>query len=329
MLTELNEAIARVPEWMRPVIVRTPIQLLGTRSRIEYEPRGVVLIMAAWNYPFALIFAPLVAAVAAGNCAMLRPSERVPRTSAVARRIVEETFDPDEVVMIGGDLRSAQALLDLPFDHVFFTGSTPVGRKIMSAAASHLSSVTLELGGKAPALVDETADIEHAARSIMWGKFVNAGQTCVAPDYAFVHESKAEAFFDASRRMLASFYGATDDARQASPDYCRMIDVENWTRVAGLIEESVRAGATNPGRWAIGSRRALHRADDPVERRRRLADHAGRDLRARAAGAHVPRERESSASSTRGRSRSRCTCSAATIATSTRSSAGRPRAALW
>ena len=329
VLTELNEAIARVPEWMRPVSVRTPIQLLGTRSRIEYQPRGVVLIMAAWNYPFALIFAPLVAAVAAGNCAMLRPSERVPHTSAIARRIVEETFDPDEVLMIGGDLRSAQALLDLPFDHVFFTGSTPVGRKIMSAAASHLSSVTLELGGKAPALVDETADVEHAARSIMWGKFVNAGQTCVAPDYAFVHESKAEAFFDASRRVLSSFYGATDDARQASPDYCRMIDVENWTRVAGLIEQSVRAGATIQA-GGQSNRAELYiaptilsnvAADSPIMR----DEIFGPVLPVLTYGA---RER-SSASSTRGRSRSRCTCSAATIATSTRSSAGRPQAAPW
>ena len=244
VLTELNEAIGSVTEWMRPVPVKTPIQLLGTRSRIEYQPRGVVLIMAAWNYPFALIFAPLVAAVAAGNCAMLRPSERVPRTSDIARRIVEAAFDPEEVTMIGGDLSTAQALLDLPFDHVFFTGSTDIGRRIMAAAASHLSSVTLELGGKSPALVDDTADVEGAARAIMWGKFVNAGQTCVAPDYAFVHASKAEAFLDASRRTLSSFYGATDEARQASPDFCRVIDARNWTRVTGLIEQAVSRGAT-------------------------------------------------------------------------------------
>ena len=243
VLTELNEAIARVPAWMQPVPVSTPVHALGTRSRIQHEPRGVVLIMAAWNYPFALLFAPLIGAVAAGNCAMLRPSERVPHTSAVARRIVETAFEPDEVAMIGGDLASARILLDLPFDHVFFTGSTPVGRTIMAAAAANLPSLTLELGGKAPALVDETADIAHAARSIMWGKFVNAGQTCVAPDYAFVHASKAEEFFEASRQTLSDFYGPSEEGRQASTDYCRMIDDSNCARVAGLIEQAVRAGA--------------------------------------------------------------------------------------
>ena len=164
VLTELNEAIAKVPTWMEPVPVSTPVHAFGTRSRIQYEPRGVVLIMAAWNYPFALLFAPLIGAVAAGNCVMLRPSERVPHTSAVARRILETAFEPEEVTMIGGDLESARILLDLPFDHVFFTGSTPIGKKIMAAAAGNLPSLTLELGGKAPALVDETADIEHAAR---------------------------------------------------------------------------------------------------------------------------------------------------------------------
>jgi aldehyde dehydrogenase (NAD+) len=243
VLTELNDAIAKVPTWMEPVPVSTPVQAFGTRSRIQYEPRGVVLIMAAWNYPFALLFAPLIGAVAAGNCVMLRPSERVPHTSAVAQRILESTFAHEEVTMIGGDLTSASTLLNLPFDHVFFTGSTPIGRKIMAAAGANLPSLTLELGGKSPALVDETADVAHAARSIMWGKFVNAGQTCVAPDYAFVHASKAQEFFDAAREALARFYGATDDAREASQDYCRIIDDDNWARVAGLIESAVRAGA--------------------------------------------------------------------------------------
>jgi len=243
VLTELNEAIARVPEWMTPVHIATPVQLFGTRSRIQYEPRGVVLIMAAWNYPFALIFAPLVGAVAAGNCAILRPSRKVPHTAEVARRIVLDAFDSDEVAVITGDRGAASVLLDLPFDHVFFTGSTPVGRRIMAAAAANLPGLTLELGGKSPALVDETADIEQAARSIMWGKFVNAGQTCVAPDFAFVPAAKAEEFFAAARRVLSEFYGPTEDARQASTDYCRMIDDSSWTRVSGLIERAVREGA--------------------------------------------------------------------------------------
>jgi aldehyde dehydrogenase (NAD+) len=243
VFTELNEAIAQTAEWARPATVATPIHLFGTRSEIRYQPRGVVLIMAAWNYPFALIFAPLVAAVAAGNCVMMRPSEKVPNTSRVCGKIVAEVFDPEEAVLIGGDQSTAKALLDLPFDHVFFTGSSPVGRKIMAAAATHLSSVTLELGGKSPVIVDETADIPYAAQCIVWGKFVNAGQTCVAPDYAFVHASQAGAFFDAAREALATAYGAADEERQASEDYCRMIDDSNTRRVQRLIEEAVRDGA--------------------------------------------------------------------------------------
>jgi len=244
VLTELRDAIAHVEDWMRPVPVPTPAHLLGTDSEIRYEPRGVVLIMAAWNYPFALIFAPLAGAVAAGNCVMVRPSERVPHTNAVARDILADVFPPDELTFVEGGRETAGALLALPFDHVFFTGSSPVGRTIMSAAAQHLSSVTLELGGKSPAIVDESADIGEAATRIMWGKFVNGGQTCVAPDYAIVHASRAAAFIDACRAALTTFYGATPDARRASDDFCRIIDRASWTRLTSLIDQAVAHGAT-------------------------------------------------------------------------------------
>lgn len=243
VMTELNEAIARTAEWMAPARVKTPIHLLGTRSEIRREPRGVVLIMAAWNYPFALIFAPLVGAIAAGNCVMIRPSEKVDHTNAAARKILAAVFPPEEVLFVEGDQRTARVLLDLPFDHVFFTGSTDVGRRIMAAAAPRLASVTLELGGKSPAIVDDTADVEIAARRIMWGKFVNAGQTCVAPDYAFVHSAKAAAFFAEARKVLATFYGPTDVAQHESPDFCRMIDHAAWSRVVDLLRGAVAKGA--------------------------------------------------------------------------------------
>jgi len=243
VFTELNEAIAKTPQWAKAVPVPSPVHLFGTRSEIRYQPRGVVLIMAAWNYPFALIFAPLIAAVAAGNCAMVRPSEKVPNTSRVSGKIVSEVFDPEEVALIEGNQATAELLLKLPFDHVFFTGSSPVGKRVMAAAATHLASVTLELGGKSPVIVDETADIPYAARCIVWGKFVNAGQTCVAPDYAFVHESKAGVFFDAARNALAASYGDTENQRQSSPDYCRMIDDANTQRVRRWMEEAIAAGA--------------------------------------------------------------------------------------
>ena len=243
VFTELNEAISHTPEWARSRDVPTPIHLFGTRSEIRYQPRGVVLIIAAWNYPFALLFAPLVGAVAAGNCVMIRPSEKVPNTARVSGKIVAEVFEPEEAALIEGGQDSAKALLDLPFDHVFFTGSSTVGRKIMAAAAAHLSSVTLELGGKSPVIVDETADIAYAARTIVWGKFVNAGQTCVAPDYAFVHVSQAQAFFEAARKALTDSYGASDAERQSSEDYCRMIDDLNTGRVQHLLEDALAAGA--------------------------------------------------------------------------------------
>jgi aldehyde dehydrogenase (NAD+) len=243
VLNELNEATARTPEWTAPTEVPTPLHMLGTRSRIQYEPRGVVLILTPSNYPFAMIFAPLVGAVAAGNCVMLRPSEKMPHTTAVAAAIVQAVFPPEEVLLVGGGHSTVGALLDLPFDHIFFTGSPSTGSKIMAAAAARVTSVTLELGGKSPVIVDETADLAHAARSIVWGKFVSAGQNGVAPDYVLVHESRADGFFAACREVLAGFYGATEEERQASDDYCRMIDEASCRRVADLLDAAVRGGA--------------------------------------------------------------------------------------
>lgn len=243
VMTELNEAIAKVGAWMRPVRVPTPVHLLGTRSEIRSEPRGVVLIMAAWNYPLALVLAPLVAAVAAGNAVMIRPSARVRRTNAVIKALLADVFPPEELTFVDGDRASAEALLALPFDHVFFTGSTPVGRRILAAVAPRLTSLTLELGGKSPAIVDDTADITQAAERIMWGKFVNAGQTCVAPDYVLVHAAQAAAFLDGCRAALARFYGPTAAAQRQSPDFCRVIDAEQWTRLTSLLDDAVGRGA--------------------------------------------------------------------------------------
>jgi aldehyde dehydrogenase (NAD+) len=242
-LDEVNHAIRNLKKWMRPRAVSTPLLLTGTRSELRYEPRGVVLILAPWNYPFGLMAAPLVAAVAAGNCAVLRPSEKVPHTSAVVRRLVERVFEADEVAVVGGGVTVANALLELPFDHFFFTGSTAVGRKVMAAAAKHLASVTLELGGKSPVFIDETADAADAARRLMWGKFVNAGQTCIAPDYVLIHERQERAFLDAARATIAEFYGATEEERRASTDFCRIVDAGAHRRISEMLEASVAAGA--------------------------------------------------------------------------------------
>jgi aldehyde dehydrogenase (NAD+) len=242
-LIEIGHTIEHLPEWMRPHRVGAPLLLLGTRAEVRHEPKGQALVLSPWNYPFFLTLAPLVAAVAAGNTVMVRPSEKVPRVARFIRSLVEEVFPEDEVAVLQGGRDVADALLELPFDHVFFTGSTPVGKKVMAAAAKHLASVTLELGGKSPAIVDETARVEDAAARIVWGKFVNAGQTCVAPDYVFVHESVEDRFVRAVEARIAAQYGGTEESRRGSPDFARIVDRASAARLVRTLEETVSRGA--------------------------------------------------------------------------------------
>jgi aldehyde dehydrogenase (NAD+) len=242
-LAEIRLARRKVGAWMRPRRVATPLLLFGTASEVRCEPRGVVLIVAPWNYAFSLCVAPLVAAIAAGNCAILKPSEKTPHTSAFLKRFVADLFDESEVAVVEGGAETAQALLALPFDHVFFTGGTRVGRLVMAAAARHLASVTLELGGKSPAFVDETADVGAAADSIVWGRFLNAGQTCVAPDYVLVHAARAAEFVAAARRSLEARYGPAGAPRAASPDYCRIVDAPHHERLTDALARTLAGGA--------------------------------------------------------------------------------------
>jgi aldehyde dehydrogenase (NAD+) len=242
VLGEIAHTIRHLRRWMRPRRVPTPPLLKGTAGRVRCEPRGQVLILAPWNYPFQLLFGPLVAAVAAGNVAIVRPSEKVPATAAAMARIVAEAFPEEEVALVGGGIETADALLELPFDHFFFTGSTAVGRKVMHAAAEHLASVTLELGGKSPAIVDRSADVAQAAERIVWGKMVNAGQTCVAPDYVLVHQADAPAFLAAARDTVARFYGSGEAARM-SGDLARIVDRRAFERLAYALRETIAGGA--------------------------------------------------------------------------------------
>jgi aldehyde dehydrogenase (NAD+) len=256
-LVELEQVRSHLPDWMSPVHVKTPPLLAGAHSELRYEPRGVVLILAPWNYPFQLLFVPLIAAVAAGNCAIVRPSHKVPAISAVIARIISETFPKTEVACITETgTKLAEELVNAPFDHIFFTGSRAVGKMVMTAAAANLASVTLELGGKSPLIIDGTADVEQAAERAIWGKMINAGQTCIAPDFALVHEKTVSAFVDAAKRKIAELYGETEEARQASRDLARIIDDAAFRRLCVLIESSVAAGA----RIEIGGR------TDPSER---------------------------------------------------------------
>lgn len=243
VLNEIAHATKHLRKWMRLRRVRGTPLLAGTRSRVLYEPRGQVLILAPWNYPFQLLFSPLVAAVAAGNVCVVRPSEKVPATAAVMARIIADAFPEDEVGIVLGGVETAEAFLRLPFDHFFFTGSTAVGRRVMHAAAEHLASVTLELGGKSPAIVDRSADVAQAAERIVWGKFVNAGQTCVAPDYVLVNEADVYAFLDAAVRAVRRFYGEHDEAQRASHDLARIVDDHGFQRLEGALRATLAEGA--------------------------------------------------------------------------------------
>jgi aldehyde dehydrogenase (NAD+) len=242
-LAEIRHAIRHVEHWMRPVRVATPAVLLAARSEIRREPKGQVLILSPWNYPIFLTLPPLVAAIAAGNRVIVRPSEKTPHTAHVLGTIVSQAFAADDVALVHGGIEVSEYLLTLPFDHYFFTGSARVGKRVMHAAAEHLGGVTLELGGKSPAIVDESADVRTAAERIVWGKFINAGQTCVAPDYVLVHERRAEALIREMQRSLDHAFGRGAKKKAASAALCRIIDDAAYARLTDTLERSLFSGA--------------------------------------------------------------------------------------
>lgn len=241
--TEIRHTIRHLHTWMKPKSVGTPIALIGSSSEIRAEPKGVSLIISPWNYPVQLALMPLVAAVAGGNCAIIKPSEFTPNSAAILKKIVADCFSPEEVVVVEGDVAVAQELLQLPFDHIFFTGSPAVGRVIMREASKNLTSVTLELGGKSPVIVDETADIDNAAAKIAWIKSMNVGQICIAPDYVVVHERVHDALVQKIGEKWQKFYGQTPEARKTTPDLCRIVNERHFDRVLNLMEDAVVKGA--------------------------------------------------------------------------------------
>jgi len=243
LVGELKHALKNLGRWMKPRRIRPTLAALGTRSRVVYQPKGRCLIISPWNYPLSLALGPVVSAVAAGNTVILKPSEFTPHTNRVVTQIIGMVFPPDEVAVVEGAAETASQLLSYPFDHIFFTGSPTVGRQVMAAAASHLASVTLELGGKSPVIVDASANLQGAAEHIIWGKMVNAGQTCIAPDHVFVHRDVAERFVELCRGEIARRYGANDAAIRANPDYARMIHRRHTVRVASLILDAIGAGS--------------------------------------------------------------------------------------
>jgi aldehyde dehydrogenase (NAD+) len=238
---EIDHAISRLRRWMKPKRATASPAGITARHRIICEPKGVCLIIAPWNYPFQLMMSPLVSAIAAGNCAILKPSELSPATATVISGIISRTFQTREIACVEGDAGVSQLLLALPFDHIFFTGSTEVGKIVMAAASKHLSSVTLELGGKSPVVVDEQVNLEKAAETIAWGKLVNAGQTCIAPDYLLIHESRAGAFLQLYQKACQRLF--FKDGKINTSVYGRIINRRHFDRISGLIRESVAGGA--------------------------------------------------------------------------------------
>ncbi|MGK5084198.1 aldehyde dehydrogenase family protein [Bdellovibrionota bacterium FG-1] len=242
-ISEINHTIRHLKRWMKPHRVKTPLALFGTRAELRYEAKGVVLVLAPWNYPFNLSINPLVTALAAGNCVILKPSSKVPHTARFLKTFLGDLFPPEEVAVFEGSSAVSDALLEFPFDHVFFTGSPRVGKTVMQAAAKHLTPVTLELGGKSPVIVDETADICKAAQRIMWGKLINAGQTCVAPDYLLIHESKIAEFVSEAKKVIGKRYGETDEAQRASSDFCRLVSQGHLEGLKKVLDETLSQGA--------------------------------------------------------------------------------------
>jgi len=230
---EIRTARRHLRRWSRPRRVSTPIVHAPASSRIVYRPLGVSAILSPWNYPFQLAMAPLVASIAAGNCSVVKPSEHAPATAAVIHRLVETYFDPAVVACVTGDGEVAAALTAAPVDHIFFTGSTRVGRQVMRAAADRLVPVTLELGGKSPAIVTSSARLKVAARRIAWGKFMNAGQTCVAPDYVVAHRTVAEDLVAEIGAVVNEFYPS---GSRTTPEYGRVINRTHFDRLAGLLD---------------------------------------------------------------------------------------------
>lgn len=237
---EIDVTLKQIDRWVKPERVSIPVKQQPGRARIHRDPLGVVLIIGPWNYPVQLLLAPLVGAIAAGNCAVLKPSEVSATVSETLARLLPQYLDQQAIRLVEGAVTETTALLDQRWDHVFYTGNGTIGRVVMTAAAKHLTPVTLELGGKSPTYIDASANLAVAAKRVAWGKFLNSGQTCIAPDYVLVERSVADAFVDALRATVQEFFG--DDPQQ-SPDYGRIINGRHFGRIAALVDSE---GAGTP-----------------------------------------------------------------------------------
>ena len=230
---EIDHLLANIDRWAKTKKAKSSLINFPSKSYIKPQPYGVVLVIAPWNYPIQLALSPALGAIAAGNTAILKPSEHAPHTSGLLSTLINNNFNPGFLKVVEGDAQTTQSLLSEPLDYIFFTGSTHVGKIIMKSAAEQLTPLTLELGGKSPAIVDQSADLSLAAKRIAWGKFINAGQTCVSPDYVYVHSSMHTQLCRLIQQAIRAFYG--DDPSQ-SEDFARIINDKHFRRLAQLIE---------------------------------------------------------------------------------------------
>lgn len=247
VLSSIMHMVKSVDKWTKPEKVKTPLHLQPAKSFITREPYGSVLVIGPFNYPFQLVMEPLIGALVAGNCVVVKPSEFAVETSAIIKKIIEAVFPPHYVCIVEGEREETSLLIHAPFDYIFFTGSVGVGKIVMKAAAERLTPITLELGGKSPVIVDQTANLKHAAERIVWGKFLNAGQTCVAPDYLVVHSSVKEPLIQEMTSVLKKFYG---ENAEESVDYGRLIHRRHFDRLQMMLEKeasSILVGGKSNG----------------------------------------------------------------------------------
>lgn len=237
---EIDQVIRNLPMWQHPRRVRAPLSLIGTTGYIRPESKGVVLIISPWNFPFNLTLGPVISAIAAGNCVVLKPSEYTPASNAVLRKIIESVFSKKHICMIEGGRETSEYLTQLPFDHIFFTGSPTIGKKVMAAAATNLCSVTLELGGKNPTIIDRDVDLEDALKRVVWGKFFNCGQVCISPDYLIVPEERLEEICQKLEDRIRAWYG---EFPLDSDELGCIINEQHWERLNSLIEDCRSRGA--------------------------------------------------------------------------------------
>ncbi len=241
--SEIKHTLSNLKKWMKGRSVSTPMPMLGTSGKVVPEPKGVALIISPWNFPFNLAIGPLVSALAAGCTAIIKPSEMTPHTSQLIERMINELFPQDEVAVFLGDAEISKSLLIKPFDHIFFTGSPQVGKLVMKAAAENLTSVTLELGGKSPTIIQKGANLKDAAEKLIIGKFRNCAQTCVAPDYILVHEEDRDALLDEMKVAIQKFFDVDYKGIETSSDYARVINDKHFDRLVDMLQDAKSKGA--------------------------------------------------------------------------------------